>query len=65
LKLYLTLVRVDFNIMRRQEDKNKDNFNAHWPFFNAIIESLDLREIELSGRKLRGRVAENHLHMKN
>jgi exonuclease III len=46
------LIGGDFNIMRRQEDKNKPNFNAHWPFvFNAIIESLDLREIELSGRQ--------------
>ena len=46
------LIGGDFNIMRRQEDKNKDNFNAHWPFvFNAIIESLDLREIVPSGRQ--------------
>jgi hypothetical protein len=46
------LVGGDFNIIRRQEEKNNDNFKAHWPFlFNAIIESLDLREIELSGRQ--------------
>ena len=45
------IIGGDFNIMRRQEDKNKANFNLYWPFvFNAIIESLDLREIELSGR---------------
>ena len=38
--------------MRRQEDKNNNNFNPHWSFiFNAIIDSLDLREIELSGRQ--------------
>ena len=41
----------DFNILRKKEDKNNDNFNPRWPFlFNAVIESLDLREIDLSGR---------------
>jgi hypothetical protein len=46
------LVGGDFNIIRRQEEKNNDNFNATWPFiFNAIIESLDLRELVLSGRQ--------------
>jgi hypothetical protein len=46
------LIGGDFNIMRRQEDKNNENFNTRWPFiFNAIIKNLDLREIELSGRK--------------
>jgi hypothetical protein len=36
----------------RKEDKNNDNFKPHWPFvFNAIIESLNLREIALSGRQ--------------
>jgi hypothetical protein len=45
------LVGGDFNIMRRKEDKNNDNFNSRWPFiFNAIIDSLDLRELGLSGR---------------
>jgi hypothetical protein len=40
----------DFNILRRQEEKNNENFNARWPFiFNVIIESLDLRDIVLSG----------------
>ena len=47
-----TLVGGDFNIIRRQEDKNNPNFNARWPFiFNAIIESLNLKELELSGRQ--------------
>jgi hypothetical protein len=44
--------RGDSNIIRRQEEKNNDNFHARWPFiFNAIIESLDLREIALPGRQ--------------
>lgn len=42
----------DFSIIRKREEKNNDNFNAHWPFvFNAIIEHLNLREIALSGRQ--------------
>jgi exonuclease III len=46
------MVGGDFNIIRRKEDKNNDNFYARWTFiFNAIIESLDLREIALSGRQ--------------
>jgi hypothetical protein len=46
------MVGGDFNIIRRKEEKNNDNFYARWPFiFNAIIESLDLREIALSGRQ--------------
>ena len=46
------MVGGDFNIIRRREEKNNDNFDARWSFmFNTIIESLDLREIELSGRK--------------
>jgi hypothetical protein len=46
------MVGGDFNIIRRQEEKNNENFYARWPFiFNAIIESLDLREIVLSGRQ--------------
>ena len=37
------LVGGDFNIIRRQSEKNNDNFNDQWPFiFNAIIGSLDL-----------------------
>jgi hypothetical protein len=45
------LVGGDFNILRRREDKNNDNFNPCCSFiFNAIIESLNLRDIALSGR---------------
>jgi hypothetical protein len=41
--------RGDFNIIRRREENN-NNFYVCWPFiFNAIIESLDLRDIALSG----------------
>ena len=38
--------------MRHSKEKNKDNFNLRWPFlFNAVIDSFDLREIDLSGRQ--------------
>ena len=46
------LVRGHFNIIRRQEEKNNDNFDGRWSFmFNTVIESLDLREIDLTGRQ--------------
>jgi hypothetical protein len=32
--------------------KNNDRFEERWPFlFNVAIDCLDLREIEMSGRK--------------
>jgi endonuclease/exonuclease/phosphatase family metal-dependent hydrolase len=42
----------DFNIIRNRSEKNNDRFEERWSFlFNAVIDSLDLREIEMSGRK--------------
>jgi hypothetical protein len=42
----------DFNIIRSCSEKNNDRFEERWPFlFNAVIDSLDLREIEMSRRK--------------
>ena len=42
----------NFNIIRRPDEKNNDNYNDRWPFmFNAVIDSLNLREIEMTGRK--------------
>lgn len=42
----------DFNIIRSPEEKNNDNYNDRWPFlFNAVIDTLNLREVEMSGRK--------------
>ena len=42
----------DFNIIRRLDEKNNDNYNDRWPYmFNAVIDTLNLREIEMSGRK--------------
>ena len=46
------MVGGDFNMIRKPEEKNNDNYNPRWPIlFNAIIQSLELRELELSGRQ--------------
>ena len=38
--------------MTHSKEKNKDNVNPRWPFlFNAVIDTFDLREIELTGRQ--------------
>ena len=51
MRLYLFLWG-DFNIIRDPNEKNNDRYDDRWPsLFNAVINSLDLREIELSGRK--------------
>jgi hypothetical protein len=42
----------DFNIIRNSSENNNDRFEEKWSFlFNAVIDSLDLREIEMYGRK--------------
>ena len=42
----------DFNIIRNSSEKSNDKFNGKWPFlFNAVIDSLNLRELLMSGRK--------------
>ena len=42
----------DFNLLRKPEEKSNDNYNPRWPFiFNAIIDNLNLREINMSGRQ--------------
>jgi hypothetical protein len=46
------LIGGDFNIIRRPSEKNNDKYNDRWPFlFNACIESLDLRKLDLSSRR--------------
>jgi hypothetical protein len=41
-----------FNIIRGPWEKNNDNYNLRWHFlFNAIIDTFNFREIELSGRQ--------------
>ena len=46
------LIGGDFNIMRRLEDKSSGVFDFKWPkLFNDVIESLDLKEIVMSGHQ--------------
>ncbi|KAJ1293746.1 hypothetical protein BS78_01G092600 [Paspalum vaginatum] len=47
-----TLIGGDFNILRSSKEKNNDRFNCRWPFlFNVVIDSFDLRKIDLTGRQ--------------
>jgi hypothetical protein len=46
------LVGCDFNIIRNQSEKNNNRYNDRCPtLFNAVINSLDLRELELFGQQ--------------
>jgi hypothetical protein len=46
------LIGGDYNILRHPSEKNNDRYEERWPFlFNAIIDGLNLRELEMSGRK--------------
>ena len=46
------IIGGDFNIIRRPDEKNNENYSDRWSFmFNAVIDALNLREIELSRRK--------------
>src|SRR3954468_18162458 len=60
------LVGGDFNIITRREEKNNDNFDERWSFmFNMIIESLDLREIDLTRGNILGLIPYRILLMKS
>jgi hypothetical protein len=42
----------DYNILRHPLEKNNDRYNFRWPFlFNVVIDGLNLKELQLSGRK--------------
>jgi hypothetical protein len=39
-------------LLRFHHEKSKGRFDDHWPFmFNAVIDSLDLREVMMIGRQ--------------
>jgi hypothetical protein len=45
------LIGGDFNLLRFRHEKSKGHFDEHWPFlFYAVIDSLDLREVAMTGR---------------
>jgi mannosylglycoprotein endo-beta-mannosidase len=49
---YPILIGGDFNLLRFHHEKSKGHFDGHWPFlFNAVIDSLDLREVSMVGRQ--------------
>jgi hypothetical protein len=49
---YPILIGGDFNLLRFRYEKSKGRFEDHWPFlFNAVIDSLDLREVSMIGRQ--------------
>ena len=52
LETFSMIIGGDFNSMRRPEDKNNDNSNPQWPhLFNAIIDTPNLREVDMIGRQ--------------
>uniref|UniRef100_A0A452XEC9 Endonuclease/exonuclease/phosphatase domain-containing protein n=1 Tax=Aegilops tauschii subsp. strangulata TaxID=200361 RepID=A0A452XEC9_AEGTS len=49
---YPILIGGDFNLLRFPNEKSRGRFDNHWPFlFNAVIDSLDLREVSMIGRQ--------------
>lgn len=54
------LIGGDYSIIRNPDEKSNNRYNDKSPFlFNAIINSLDLRELDLSGRKYQWRSCRN------
>lgn len=46
------LIGGDFNIIRSPQEKSNDRYDSRWPnLFNACIQTLNLRELEMEGRK--------------
>jgi exonuclease III len=51
-EFFSLLIGCDYNILRHPSDKNNDRYNNRWPFlFNAVMDRLNLRELEMPGRK--------------
>jgi hypothetical protein len=49
---YPIIIGGDFNLLRFSHEKSRGRFDNHWSFlFNAVIDSLDLKEIEMVGRQ--------------
>jgi hypothetical protein len=46
------IIGGDFNLLRFPHEKSRGHFDHHWSFmFNAVIDSLDLREVTMCGRQ--------------
>ena len=49
---YPLLTGGDFNLLRFPHEKSRGRFDNHWPLlFNAVIDSLDLKEVVMPGRQ--------------
>jgi hypothetical protein len=49
---HLVIIGGDFNLLGFPHEKSRGHFDDHWPFlFNAIIDSLDLGEVSMTGRQ--------------
>ncbi|PWZ12203.1 hypothetical protein Zm00014a_002255 [Zea mays] len=47
-----SLIGGDFNITRSPQEKSNDRYDSRWlNLFNACIQTLNLRELEMQGRK--------------
>jgi hypothetical protein len=45
------LIGEEFNLLTFRHEKSKGRFDDHWPFvFNAFINSIDLKEVEMIRR---------------
>jgi hypothetical protein len=46
------VVGGEYNVLRHPSEINNDHYQTRWPFlFNTIIDGLNLKEIQLTGRK--------------
>jgi hypothetical protein len=57
------IIGEDFNIMKFHDDKNNSNFCPRWSIlFNSIIDTLELREIEMAANQpVHSGLEKNHL----
>ena len=64
---YPILIGGDFNLLMFPYEKSRGRFDNHWPLlFNALIDSLDLREVSMIGRQnLHEIITSRSRHMKN
>ena len=59
---YPIIIGGDFNLLRFPHEKSRGRFDNHWPFlFNAVIDSLDLREVTMVGRQFTWEIGRAHV----
>jgi hypothetical protein len=51
------LMSGDYNILRHLSEKNNDCYNNRWPFLlNAVIDGLNLKELQMSVGSIHGQI---------